>query len=135
MSDLTTETSSGLWATEALARRKVAMIMPRGELTPEQEAALAEHRQRWFRNMLSGQNASSPVDINVRSPVGSAMAGAGVGAGVGALVGGPVGAVVGVPVGALLGGGYQSAHNATVNEAMRRGATTQFDLEHLPSAY
>jgi hypothetical protein len=123
------------FATEAIQKR--AGFMPRGELTPEQQAQIEQAKSRW---LPGNGGASAPVTDGMSSPAARAVIGAGAGAlgggGLGLAVGGPIGAAIGAPVGALLGGfhghGAATEQNALIEEAMRRGAYNQFDLDTLP---
>lgn len=123
------------FATEAMEKR--AGFMPRGELTPEQQQELDTAKTRWFPEHIS---PSGPATAGVSSPGRAALIGAlsgGVMGGVGGLgLAGPVGAAIGAPVGALAGGllahGGAVNRNEFVEEAMRRGAQNQFDVDTLP---
>ena len=125
------------WATEVFHKR--AGFTPRGELSPEQAVELEAAKGRWFPQ---GGNATAPATSGVSSPWGPALAhgaaGGILGGAVGLFTGGPVGAAVSAPVGALMGGvhGYsgQAQHNELVEEAMRRGATSQYDIDSTPQA-
>ncbi len=123
------------FATEVIQKR--AGFMPRGDLTPEQQAQIEQAKSRW----LPGNGGSSaPVTDGMSSPTARAVIGAGAGAlaggGTGLAFGGPLGAAIGAPVGALIGGfhghGAATEQNALIEEAMRRGAHNQFDLDTLP---
>lgn len=123
------------FATEAMEKR--AGFMPRGDLTPEQQSELDGAKTRWVQ---SGGSPSDPVTSGVTSPGRQAILGAlggGVIGGVAGMgLGGPLGAAIGAPTGALLAGlharGAANDRNQLIEEAMRRGAQNQFDLDTLP---
>ncbi len=105
----------------------------RGELSPEQLAAIQAGQQQWF-----GETGSSaPLPATMSSPGRGAILGGGFGAVLGALPGlftrspalAGIGAGLGGAAGAMTAHQMRSEDNEMIEEAIRRGLTHQFDID------
>ena len=147
MDNFDTSLSTGPWATEALMRRKTASFGAPQELTPEQQAQLDQARSSWAwpadpksLSLLPKADITAGVKSPLSSGVYAGLRGGLAGGMLGALASGPLGMspVASGALGAALAGGYsglsaagdQLQHNAAVEELMRRGGQTQFDLQN-----